>query len=183
MKRALVTDLRSRLTMERFWEKVNKKGSIHPVLKTRCWEWEAGISSNGGYGCFSRGKKTQKAHRYAYEIYFGRIPDNQIVLHKCDNPRCVRPSHLSCGTHQDNMTDMVNKGRSARGDRHGSKTKPECRTRGEKIGKAKLTEAEVLDIRRLYSEGNINHATLGIIFNVCGRTISLIVNRKIWKHI
>jgi HNH endonuclease len=91
---------------ERFWSKVGECNRW-PWF---CWEWQAGCFDNG-YGAFWLRRKLWKAHRVAWLIQFGEIPDDLKVLHKCDNPRCVRPSHLFLGTDADNMHDRDRKGR------------------------------------------------------------------------
>ena len=108
---------------DRFWSKVRKTSF--------CWIWTAGKFSQG-YGGFKINGKTEKAHRISWTLTYGEIPDGLDVLHDCDNRPCVRPNHLFLGTHQDNMTDMVNKGRSKK---------------GESNGRAKLTQKEVLQLR------------------------------------
>ncbi len=71
-----------------------------------CWPWVGKISP-AGYGYY-RGKR---AHRIAWELYNGKIPDGKIICHSCDNPRCVNPAHLFCGTQYDNIHDGMRKGR------------------------------------------------------------------------
>jgi len=89
----------------RFWEKVDKWGGA------ACWTWNA-ATTPGGYGCFTNDLGEQiGAHQFAWLIHFGEIPEGKDVLHKCDNPPCVRPEHLFLGTQKDNMRDMVAKGR------------------------------------------------------------------------
>jgi hypothetical protein len=73
----------------------------------------------------------QLAHRAAWEAAHGEIPSGLFVLHSCDNRRCVNVEHLRLGTHADNMSDRNQRGRTARGDRH---------------GKAKLTDAQVREV-------------------------------------
>lgn len=94
-----------------FWSRVNKKGPIpkHCPELGRGWEWLAG-STNDGYGLFGSKPKVS-SHRYSWELANGQIPDGLFVLHKCDNPRCVNPSHLFLGTHGDNMNDLKEKNR------------------------------------------------------------------------
>lgn len=98
---------------ERFAEKCG------PLLNNGCIEWQAGRMPHG-YGQIQGGRKgSQKllAHRVAYELAKGPIPSGLNVLHRCDNPSCVNHEHLFIGTQQDNVTDMVSKGRQSWKDR------------------------------------------------------------------
>lgn len=99
-----------------------------------CLEWQG--ARLRGYGRVRRAGRMQYAHRVAWEEVNGPIPDGLLVLHRCDNPPCVRPEHLFLGTDADNARDKAEKGRgnSPRGDAHGSKTKPESRARGNANG-------------------------------------------------
>ena len=79
---------------------------------TDCWEFQGG-KNNLGYGMIRDDKKMRTAHRVSYEEHSQtKIPNHLVVMHSCDNPCCVNPAHLSLGTRQDNMQDMVNKGRA-----------------------------------------------------------------------
>lgn len=91
--------------MERFWSRVRRTDG--------CWIWEGSIHPLG-YGRFYLDGKMQKAHRAAYQLAKGPIPEGAHILHSCDNPPCVNPAHLRAGSHSDNMRDMVNKGRANR---------------------------------------------------------------------
>lgn len=185
-----------------FWTKVDKNGPVHPILKTRCWVWTAGVfheDHGGSYGQFYGFLET-RAHRVAYILSHNNkpIPKELMVLHRCDNTLCVRPGHLFLGTHQDNMRDMVNKGRSASGDRasfrvhpesrpfgnkNGSRKHPERLKRGEDHPSAKLTEAIVRKIRQRYATGGISQESLGMIYGVGQNTISAVILRQTWKHV
>lgn len=80
-------------------------------ISSECWEWVGTINARG-YGLFHFNKKSIRAHRYSFSSYRGSIPMGLFVCHVCDNRRCVRPSHLWVGTHNDNMKDMAQKGRA-----------------------------------------------------------------------
>lgn len=87
----------------RFWDKV--------LIGDECWVWQAGIKPHNGYGAFSLNGREMVAHRVAWLLCHGEIPDGLRVLHHCDNPPCVRPDHLFLGTQKDNVLDAVAKGR------------------------------------------------------------------------
>lgn len=109
----------------RFWVKVdNSKG------EDACWLWTAGVN-DAGYGQFQVGKRPHLSHRVSWVLTFGPMPEGACVLHKCDNPLCVNPLHLFLGTKRDNNRDRHQKGRDAKGEKHGSKTHPERVPRGD----------------------------------------------------
>ena len=145
---------------DKFWSKV--------IKTSNCWEW-TGFKCNG-YGQIIINGKRYYAHRIAFELEYGKIPDGLCVLHHCDNPPCVRPDHLFLGTRGDNNRDSMLKGRK-------------FHPIGESHGKSKLTNKNVLLIRELYNQGDFTQAELGKRFNVCHQTIGFIVNYKNWKHI
>jgi len=161
------------LVAERFWNKVDKSGT--------CWLWTAGQRNASGYGGFLYNGKHSLAHRVSYEIEIGPVPDGLLVLHRCDNPLCVRPSHLFLGTNDDNMKDMAAKGRSPKGDNHCTRLRPELVRKGEAAPNARLTEDKVKEIRRRYN--NEEAQALALDFGVSRDTIYGIVYRKKWKHV
>lgn len=145
---------------ERFWRKVDKRGSDD------CWEWTA-CCDKRGYGLINEGGHYGKrlfAHRVSWQIHNGPIPEGLCVCHHCDNPVCVNPIHLFLGTDKDNLEDCVRKGRSAR---------------GEKNGIAKLAEKEIHTIRRLLKE-NHTQAALARMYNVDFMTIHYIKTGRNW---
>ncbi len=96
---------RPRPVAERFWPKVRRGEG--------CWEW-TGARSAKGYGRLTAGRRGDgylRTHRLSFELAYGPVPDGLFVLHRCDNPPCVRPDHLFLGTKSDNMRDAVSKGR------------------------------------------------------------------------
>lgn len=140
--------------------------SIKINRETGCWEWQRGLFSTG-YGQISVKGVGRLAHIVSYETFVGSIPDGLFVLHKCDNPICINPEHLFLGTNQDNMTDMVNKGRSARGERNRH---------------AKLTVDQVLEIKQRLLNGE-DTIKISEDYPVTERTIKFIQEGKSWKHI
>lgn len=94
-----------------------KNVSISP---NGCWEW-IGLRTPKGYGRLPiLGKRNVEtsAHRYAWEIFFGPIPEGKLICHRCDNPWCVNPEHLFVGSHLDNALDAKAKGRTRNGKEH-----------------------------------------------------------------
>lgn len=88
--------------MERFFDKVNKTDS--------CWNWTGAMRPNG-YGCFKVKGKLISSHRFSWELVNGKISDGLLVCHKCDNRKCVNPSHLFLGSQKQNMHDCKSKNR------------------------------------------------------------------------
>jgi hypothetical protein len=121
-----------------------------------------------------------KAHRVAWQLENGS-PGDLCVLHRCDNPPCVNPSHLFIGTQLDNIRDRTAKGRSSQQivelNRCGAN-----RVLGERNGSARLTEADVRAIRRLVAEC-VERQTIAERFGVSTRTVWLISSRRRWRHV
>jgi len=139
-----------------------------------CHEWSASVN-NKGYGQFhvrmEDGKKRMvRAHRLAWMIKNGDIPERMLVLHKCDNPKCVNPDHLFIGTNQDNMDDMNKKGRG----------KPPEIKYGDTHSRAKLTWKDVDCIRHIGSR--LTQRKLAEIFGVDQKTIFPILKGETWKE-
>jgi ribosome-binding protein aMBF1 (putative translation factor) len=116
--------------------------------------------------------RTYRAHRIAWELTKGQIPDGAVICHRCDNPRCCNPDHLFVGTKADNSADMTSKGRH--------RTDPR---QGEKHGMHKLTEGVVLQIRDAYAAGGATQTALAERFGMSVSQINNIVNRRHWRHI
>lgn len=132
-----------------------------------CWEWQA-TKNWGGYGQVRKGKMVL-AHRVAWELIFGPIPNEMNVLHKCDNRACCNPNHLFLGTNQDNVNDRVAKGRSAR-------------FIGEKHPRVKLAELEVINILDEYKRG-ISRKNIAQKYNIGMSQLHRIIHGQSWKHI
>ena len=145
---------------ERFWINVSRGNG--------CWHWTGYLDPNG-YGRINVENTPKLAHRLSWEIEHGVIlTPNQHVCHKCDNPKCVRPSHLFLGDQAKNMADKMAKGRHAFGV-----------SRGEAHGCAKLTESDVRAIRGSGKAGK----SLAEEFGISNSQVSDIRNRRVWKHL
>lgn len=167
--------------MKNFWDRVEKGDG--------CWRW-TGKPSSAGYGRVGVGKRRVVfAHRRAWELTHGPVPDGMCVLHRCDNPICVRPDHLFLGTRGDNARDMASKGRAhlqrrphaMAGDKHWSRQKPTLVRRGEDHHQAKLAAADAVAIRNAFADG-ATHAALAAQYGVSEGTIGFIVKGTTWKH-
>lgn len=145
---------------DRFWVKI-AVGS-----EDECWIWLA-CRDHNGYGRFvvRYGRYVTKAHRVAWLLKHGAIPDGLLVCHSCDNPACCNPGHLFIGTVQDNSDDMVNKGRQAR--EHGLP--------GENNPNALLTNEQAREIRLAYASGSVTTAQLADAYDICVGSIQRIL--------
>lgn len=150
---------------ERFYNniKINSQG---------CWIWH-GSKDKDGYGNFSF-EGEQRAHRVAYKLWIGEIPNGMMVCHHCDTPACVNPEHLFLGTAKDNTQDMIKKGRNIQ--RYIDRS-------GKNNGHAKLTEEDIQNIRALYGSKKFTHRSLAKKFNVSRTNIGSIVNNNLWQHV
>ncbi len=183
--------------IERFWIKVDKTPGYGPWGD--CWLWTGSRFNGTRYGQFSMNHRYNlSAHKISYFLATGKDPFPLFVLHTCDIMHCVNDAHLYRGTNQDNMADMVRRGRAAtgernsshlypervaRGIRNGAYTHPERVLKGSASGNAKLTEAKVLDMRQQFNVGNISRKELAIIFGVSYELVVKIINRSQWRHI
>ncbi len=149
---------------EDFWSKVKKSDG--------CWEW-TGATGTGGYGALYLTKEgMQRAHRIAFELTYGDIDSGLAICHKCDNRICVRPDHLFQGTIAENNADMDQKGRrKAQG------------SPGIKNPRARLSEDEVRDIRRLYASGGFSQQEIAEMYDVKQVAISRITRKTAWSSL
>lgn len=164
--------------INRFWSRVRRGAD------DECWPW-TGHLIRTGYGRLSVKGKSRASHRLAYFIQHGIDPMELPILHSCDNPPCCNWRHLRADTYQSNRLESVAKGRdnTARGDRHGARTKPESLTRGEDSVNAKLTAEAVAEIRRIYAAGGISQQVIADMFNISRENVGLIVRNKRWAHL
>jgi hypothetical protein len=170
----------------RFRAKVSKAGPDD------CWLWKA-YTDECGYGIFGVGRKIFRAHRIARKLG-GPLDDSLEVLHTCDNPPCCNPAHLFQGTQQDNIADMVRKGRQScgrgprkpewyqRGNAHWTHKHPERLTRGERHANSKLMDAQIRDIRKRASAGEL-HRVIALDYAVSRSLVGAICRGEVWSHV
>jgi len=203
---------RQPLTPEGFWARMTTREP------GQYWEWTGArrgrdVEKGRQYGHLKLPTGVYiGAHRYAWVLTNGPIPDGLLLMHTCDNTLCCNPAHLRPGTQKDNMADMRAKGRSAtgakngtythperratgdrhsskthpervpRGDRHSSKTHPELLRRGEAHQNHKLTDDLVREIRRRAAAGEVQRR-IAESMGVPYKRVSKVVRGDIWTHI
>ena len=146
---------------ERFWSKVDKTGD--------CWIWLGGVSGDG-YGRFWDGpEKMIGAHRFSWLLAGESIPEGEYVCHHCDNPPCVRPSHLFVGTQQDNIDDKMRKGRHVA-------------SKGSDNGMSLLSEEDVRNICGEFNRGT-NQNKIARQYGISKKHISDIIRGKRWGYL
>lgn len=147
----------------RFWSKVDRSGG-----PDACWPWIASRLVDG-YGQFFCCGTMRRAHRIAWMLFAGVLPEELCVLHRCDNPPCVNPAHLFLGTVVENNSDMTRKGRGVF-------------LFGSANGSALLTEDVVLDIRREWATG-ISPRRIAARRGIGYTTVYDIVRGRRWGHL
>jgi len=136
-----------------------------------CWEWR-GNRTQKGYGFFKARERNLLAPRVAWALLVGNDPGDMLVCHHCDNPPCVRPSHLFLGTATDNSRDMFRKGRA----------NPKA-PKGELNGLSKLTDEKVMEIRLMWARGEHTQRELAELAEVSQSLIHLVVSGQKWTHL
>jgi hypothetical protein len=130
-----------------------------------CWRWTGAKFDERGYGCFTLKRRAVRAHRFAWYVEHGQpMPLGMVVMHICDNPSCVRPSHLVLAPQIENVRDRDAKGRTAR---------------GESAGRSKLTDEQVATIRN----DPRGHQKVASEYGVARSLVQRIRQRKAWTHV
>ncbi len=146
-------------------ERFDSKWTPEPF--SGCWLWNGAPAGRKGYGRFRLNGKVQLAHRVAWQIYRGEIPEFLCVLHDCDTSGCVNPDHLHIGTVRDNAIEAVERGHWVN-------------INGERNGNARLTNAQVIEIRNLIG---ISNKAIARRFGVSPSVIDKVRTGASWKHL
>ena len=147
--------------------KVFYQRNIDLGIEPECHECTSHTVSSNGYVRVVRDSKEHNLHRYIYMQSTGEDPP--VVMHLCDNRKCINLNHLEAGSHSDNMKDMILKERGI-----------QPKLKGEFHPSSKLTKKEVAEVRRLLKTGK-SQLEISRKFNVCRQTISSIKLNKIWR--
>ena len=145
------------------------KKYVHRRQDHQCWPWTGSKAVRGGYGQLNDRKKLLKAHRLAWELHFGPIPEELLVRHMCHNPECCNPTHLLLGTDKDNSQDAVRAKRNVL---------PPLR-KGEECYQTPFTKEDIIKIR----SSPLTGVELAKLHNVSRSAISQIRKRKVWRHV
>ena len=152
-----MTFVRRYKTVEDVLENTKRNGA--------CMEWQGGLNKEGYGACCVYGLfKSQLLHREVFALVYGSRPS--VVMHACDNPRCINPKHLFAGSPEANLIDKLLKGKQARGEQNGN---------------SKLTEAEVKRIRHMHRNGTGTYLEIGMTFGVSRSTVWRVVTETHWK--
>ena len=149
------------------WDVVEHSG--RGEVQTPCWEWKGARSVRGGYGFLAVGvsrngtSHPMLAHRAAFQIWNGTIPEGALISHRCDNPPCINPAHLISGSYKENSQDATDR---------------KLIRIGERSGLSKLSDGDVIEIRRAYAIGNTSQLKLADRFGVSQSVVSLIILNK-----
>jgi len=147
--------------VERFWSYVDKSDEVDG-----CWTW-MGATDRCGYGIYSVHGRNVPAHRFSWELAFGKIPKGMCILHKCDDFSCVNPDHFVLGTWRDVSQSRVAKGRQAY---------------GEKVSTVKLDREKVREIRSLYGMG-IPQMEISRRMNLRETIVNDVIRGRTWRHV
>lgn len=140
---------------------------VSPEPNTGCWLWTGSVDHRG-YGWLRVDGAATKAHRWIFAATNGPIPEGMFVCHRCDTPACVNPVHLFLGSSAANVADMISKHRQAVGIR---------------LPQHKMTEADVVEARRLHAAGGVSARSLARRFGITHMPMQSLLNGKTWKHL
>lgn len=133
------------------------------VNESGCWEWLGRLNFDG-YGVLKIRQKTVRAYRVAYECWVGPIASGNVIMHSCDNRKCINPEHLSQGTQAENVADAVSKDRM----------------RG---GGTKWTEEQIAEAKSMFRSGEFSKTQIERHFGMSGGTMTRVMQGKYWRRV
>lgn len=151
----------------RFKTKIEFTEHLAPNVPKLCWQFTGAIQKSG-HGRVWHNKKMHLVHRLVYKMYGNPLEDNEVLRHKCHNPACCNPAHLTPGTQHQNMQDKVKADRQPKGETHIN---------------SKLTDNSAFAIKHLSITTTLTQHDLATMFNVSKRSIHNVVTGKTWGHI
>ncbi|WP_079218897.1 HNH endonuclease signature motif containing protein [Herbaspirillum robiniae] len=140
------------------------------IANGECLEWSGSINKTG-YGCVWANGRTRQAHRVSFELHHGEIPNGSVVMHTCDNRKCINPIHLVAGTRVENMQDMLAKKRNAQ-------------ISGVKHHNSKLTPELAQEIRERYVPYDRKNGSSALAreFEISQPTVHSVIRGVTWKE-
>jgi hypothetical protein len=163
----------------RFWARLDRESAAG------CWLWTGSVGPRG-YGQVYLAKRIYaRAHRLAYALANGEVPDGLVICHSCDRPLCCNPDHLVAATQMENVADMVRKGRHVGGPNAPGlpPRSKQGRVRGERAPKAKLSAEQVKAIRTRYAAGGVTQVQLAAEYGINRNALQMILYRQSWAHV
>lgn len=153
-----------RTQSDKFWSRVKRGKS------TECWPWQGELNSMG-YGRLSTGGRKRRvrilAHKLSLELHGIVCPPNKIILHSCDNPKCVNPQHLRIGTMLENADDARQKKRNNYGERNGM---------------ARFTEDQIRNMHALRRNGSLLRE-IATMYGTGKHYVGQIISGRRWGHL
>lgn len=165
-----MTDQWTGQRVRRSWTLRQRLEFLSEPMDSGCREWRSADDGKLGYGKITVANKTMYAHRASWEDHNDQaVPPGMVVMHLCDNPSCIEPSHLALGTQQQNVADQIAKGRHWRGW-------------GETHALSKLTDQQADEIRERFSQGGITKAALGREYGISATSVWKVITGLSYNH-
>lgn len=146
-----------------------------------CWVWTG--YTRKGYGAIFLLGKTYAVHRIVFADIHGPIPEDMVVMHRCDNPPCCNPAHLKLATQRENMLDMFAKGRGVTPKKEAQPKPDKKPQRGSTHHNSKLTEDVVKELQYLHFVRGVSQKKLAEKYGVSQPTVSRAVSGAAWAHV
>lgn len=148
----------------------------NPIVTKECIRFEGSLDGCG-YGRLGIDGKLKGAHVLVWELTNGKVPNGFEVCHSCDHPWCIQIQHLFLATHQQNIQDMIEKGR------HWLQKNPTQAIKGERHGRSKLNQSQVEWLRQIYEGGEYTQSELAAMLRITKEHAGRLLRKESWGHI